>query len=256
MAGRQVMLGPINMPGTGEPGEAFFVTESFTLDPSIGPAARFALVVRNDPLGTGGLNSISFSLNDGFIEEDLPPSGVLVVPVALELSPTPNEINGPASGPEGHAAQLLIVARDPIGVPQRGTLRLAGARTNRRITTLLYLAVAGPGRVGFRVVLLDAAGSVLGTTPIRVLRPGASEVVDLAAAASLLGVAFPEGSVGLDWVAEGGTRLFGHATEALTRDVRGGQLKPRRNPSAGPVLLTEVGIEPVAPSVVKEFLGI
>jgi hypothetical protein len=118
MAVRQVVFGPIIMPGTDEPGEEFFVTEGLRLDPSIGPAARFALVIRNDHLGTGPMNSISFVINRESIEEDLPPSGALEIPLALELSPARNEIEGFASGPEGHAAQLLIVARDPIGVPQ------------------------------------------------------------------------------------------------------------------------------------------
>lgn len=248
---RQVVFGPLDMVSE-EDFEVFFLNETFSLNPTFAFGTRFVMVVRNDHLGTGPLESLHFRVNGRLVDVELAPDEVLELPVALELAPLDNVLDGTARGTEGHAAQLAFVVREPV--VQAGTLRLAGARANATITTLLSLAGAGRGRVGFRVVLLDEAGSEVGTTSARVLAPGASETVDLATVVERLGLSWPGGSVAVRWVGDVGARLVGHAVEALTGDVDGGRLEPDRSPTAGPFPLVEVEITPVPPSEVTEFL--
>lgn len=137
------------------------------------------------------MRSVEFRLNADFFESDLSPTEV------LGLFPISNEIEGTAGGTEGHTAELRIVVREPVA--QAGALRLAGARASATITTLLSLAGAGHGRVGFCVALLDASGDEIGTTPTHVLAPRRSWI---ATAAAQLDVAWTEGSVRIAWVGE------------------------------------------------------
>lgn len=252
MSARELVFGPFDLVVPDDP-DTFIAR--FSLDPSIGQFAEFIAVVRNDLPGREPLTRITFSLNErDFFAQDLAPGEVAEIPVALEPFPAENFLEGTLSGTEGAAGVLRMVAIDPIGVPQGGSLRLATGRTGTVVTTLLNLTTGGPGRLGYQLVVRDRLGGVLVTSPVRRLLPGASDVVDLADVAALTGATEVEGSVSVVWVAQGGTRLVGHAVEAFTDDVRNGRLDPRAVAAGGPLPLEEAGVVLVPPSRAKRFL--
>jgi hypothetical protein len=180
-----------------------------------GDDVHYAMVVETgcpqDPNASGttrpcppAVGAISITLNDGVVFQTTDAFQFERVQVALNGLGQQNHIVISAGGIEGAAARVAVLALRPAPIAFGGRSVLPWAFTNTKTRTFMTVHNAGPANIAFRINFFNPDGSFAGRTAPRILSNFATVNIDLAAAATNLGLTWTMGAVHVQW----GSRNF------------------------------------------------